>query len=150
MGRRAHRPDPTSRRQVEAMAAYGVPESDIARVVGIDPKTLRKHYREELDVGAIKANSRIAESLYRKALGDGAQSVTAAIFWLKTRAGWKETMVQESRGEVTQIVRHIVNLPEPARNADDWRRQHAPRTIEHDQPTTLIRSLVATNGREPH
>ncbi len=95
MGRRAHKPDPTSRRQVEAMAAYGVPEADIARVVGIDPKTLRKHYREELDVGAIKANSRIAESLYRKALGDGAQSVTAAIFWLKTRAHWKETDVHE-------------------------------------------------------
>ena len=95
MGRRAHRPDPTSRRQVEAMAAYGVPEADIARVITIDPKTLRKHYREEPDVGAIKANSRIAESLYRKALGDGAQSVTAAIFWLKTRARWKETEVHE-------------------------------------------------------
>ena len=95
MGRRAHKPDPTSRRQVEAMAAYGVPETDIARVIGIDPKTLRKHYRDELDVGAIKANSRIAESLYRKALGDGAQSVTAAIFWLKTRARWKETSLHE-------------------------------------------------------
>ena len=91
MGRRAHKPDPFHRRQVEAMAGYGVPESDIARVLAIDPKTLRKHYREELDVGAIKANSRIAESLYRKALGDGAQSVTAAIFWLKTRARWTES-----------------------------------------------------------
>ena len=95
MGRRAHIPEPTGRRQVEAMAAYGVPEADIAKVIGIDPKTLRKHYRAELDVGSVKANSRIAESLYRKALGDGAQSVTAAIFWLKTRAGWKETAVQE-------------------------------------------------------
>ena len=37
MGRRAHKPDQTSRRQVEAMAAYGVHEADIARVVGIDP-----------------------------------------------------------------------------------------------------------------
>jgi hypothetical protein len=77
------------------MAGYGVPEADIARVVGIDAKTLRKHYREELDTGHIKANSRIAESLYRKALGDGPQSVTAAIFWLKTRAHWKETSVHE-------------------------------------------------------
>jgi hypothetical protein len=90
MGRRAHRPEPTGRRQVEAMAAYGVPESDIARVVGIDAKTLRKHYRDELDNGAIKATARVAESLYRKAIGDGAQSVTAAIFWLKTRGRWRE------------------------------------------------------------
>ena len=64
MGRPAHQPDPVSRRQVEAMAAYGVPEADIARVLCIDPKTLRKHYRDELDTGSIKANSRIAESLF--------------------------------------------------------------------------------------
>src|SRR5688500_5029135 len=99
MGRRAHVPDPQTRRQVEAMAAYGVPEVDIARVIAIDPKTRRKHYREERDVGSIKANTKLAESLYRKALGDGAQSVTAAIFWLKTRAGWKETMIQENKHE---------------------------------------------------
>lgn len=112
MGRRAHAPDPVSRRQVEAMAAYGVPEADIARVVGIDPKTLRKHYRDELDLGGVKANSRIAESLYRKAMGDGPQSVTACIFWLKTRAHWKETTVQEHTGAeggpILRIVRHIV------------------------------------------
>ena len=45
-----------------------------------------------------RASARIAEGLYRKALGDGAQSVTAAIFRLKTRAGWKETSVQELNG----------------------------------------------------
>jgi hypothetical protein len=60
-------------------------------VVGIDAKTLRKHYREELDTGHIKATAKVAESLFRKATGEGAQSVTAAIFWLKTRGGWRET-----------------------------------------------------------
>src|SRR5664279_6368859 len=91
MGRKAHRPDPTNRRQVEAMAGYGVPELAIARVIAIDPKTLRKHYREELDTGQIKATAKVAESLFRKATSDGSQSVTAAIFWLKTRGGWRET-----------------------------------------------------------
>jgi hypothetical protein len=33
----------------------------------------------------------VAESLFRKATTDGAQSVTAAIFWLKTRGGWRES-----------------------------------------------------------
>jgi len=55
------------------------------------PKRLRKHYREELDTGHIKATAKVAESLFRKATTDGAQSVTAAIFWLKTRGGWRET-----------------------------------------------------------
>ncbi len=91
MGRPAHRPDATSRRQVEAMTAYGVPELNIASVIGIDPKTLRKHYRHELDNGQVKATAKVAESLFRKATSDGPQSVTAAIFWLKTKGGWRET-----------------------------------------------------------
>ena len=98
MGRRAHRPDDAGRRQVEALAGYGVPEAEIAGVVGIDPKTLRKHYRQELDHGHTKANARVAENLYRKATGEGREAVTAAIFWLKTRAHWKETSVHEVQG----------------------------------------------------
>ena len=98
MARPSHKPDPIVRRQVEAMAGYGVAESDIARVVGLDPKTLRKHYRDELDNGHVKANAKVAENLFRKATGEGREAVTAAIFWLKTRAGWKETALHEVSG----------------------------------------------------
>src|ERR1700716_1505897 len=87
MGRRAHQPDPSQRRQVEAMAAYGIPETNIARVVSIDPKTLRKCYREELDLGETKANAQVAGFLFNAAKNG---NVTAQIFWLKTRARWKE------------------------------------------------------------
>jgi hypothetical protein len=83
-------PDPVTRRRVEAMAAYGIRESDIARVVQTDLETLRMLYRDELDTGSVKANSRVAENLYRKATGDGREAVIAAIFWLKTRAKWSE------------------------------------------------------------
>jgi hypothetical protein len=108
MGRPAHKPDPAIRRQVEAMAAYGVPEADISRVVGVDPKTLRKHYREELDTGQIKANSKVAESLLRKATGEGPQSVTAAIFWLKTRARWKEVVVNEVTHDASDPIKVLM------------------------------------------
>lgn len=91
MGRRAHRPDPALRRQVEAMAAYGIPEIDISRVVGVDPKTLRKHYREELDLGETKANAQVAGFLFNAARTG---NVTAQIFWLKTRAKWRETPLE--------------------------------------------------------
>lgn len=41
----------------------------------------------------------MAQSLFfRKATGDGPQSVTAAIFWAKTRMGWKETVLNEHAG----------------------------------------------------
>lgn len=98
-GRPAHEPTEQSRRQVEAMAGYGVPAEDIGRVLGIDAKTLRKYYREELDTGRVKANSKVAEALYRKATSDGPQSVAAAIFWLKTQAGWRETTHLEHTGK---------------------------------------------------
>lgn len=71
----------------EALAAYGIPEADISGVVGIDPKTLRKHYREELDLGETKANAQVAGFLFNSAKNG---NVTAQIFWLKTRARWKE------------------------------------------------------------
>jgi hypothetical protein len=88
VSRPAYKPDEAHRRQVEAMAAYGIPEPDIARVVGIDPKTLRKHYRDELDLGSTKANAQVAGFLFNSARNG---NVTAQIFWLKTRARWKET-----------------------------------------------------------
>jgi hypothetical protein len=137
MARKAHLPEPVSRRQVEAMAAYGVPEADIARVLGIDPKTLRKHYRDELDTGSIKANSRMAENLYRKAMGDGPQAVTATIFWLKTRAQWKEITVQEqniTHSPILRIVRHIVT---PTPRADD-----VPASLPAPVPVRLIEQVV--------
>ena len=103
MARPAHRPDPVTRRQVEAMAAYGIPEADIAKGVAIDPKTLRKHYRTELDTGAIKATAKVAEFLFRKATTEGPQCVTAAIFWMKTRGGWRETATAPDTGIVPRI-----------------------------------------------
>ena len=88
MSRKAHAPDPVLRRQVETMAAYGIPETDISAVLGIDPKTLRKHYRDELDHAQTKANAQVAGFLFNSARNG---NVTAQIFWLKTRASWKET-----------------------------------------------------------
>jgi hypothetical protein len=120
MGRPSHKPDPELRRQVEALAGFGIPEADIAGLIGVDPKTLRKHYRQELDHGHTKANAKVAENLFRKATGDGRESVTAAIFWLKARARWKETTLNEHTGldgkpieQVSEIRRIIISPLQP-------------------------------------
>ena len=68
-----------------------------------EPKTLRKHYRQELRYGHVKANAKVAENLFRKATGEGRESVIAAIFWMKTRAQWKETQVTEMAGPPPSI-----------------------------------------------
>ena len=81
-------PTEEQRRTVRAMAGYGVPQNDIATLLEIDAKTLRKHFRRELDRGAIEATAKVGQSLFRMAT-EG-QSVAAAIFWMKARAGWRE------------------------------------------------------------
>ena len=102
-GRRGHNPShaPTEAncKQVEALASYGVPQEDIAKVIGISAPTLRIHYAEILATAAIKANSMVAQSLFQKATrGEGPASVTASIFWLKTRARWRERDIHEITG----------------------------------------------------
>ena len=88
-----HKPTADQRSMVESLSGFGIPQEHIAGKIDIDLKTLRKHYRKELDGGVTKANSQVAQSLYKKAveLGD----TTAMIFWLKTRARWSETQKVE-------------------------------------------------------
>jgi hypothetical protein len=93
--------------QVEAMAGYGIPEEDIASVLGIELATLKREYPGELANGHVKANAKVAESLYRKAVGEGRESVTAAIFWLKTRAGWRETSNHELSSTGPIVIRWL-------------------------------------------
>ena len=89
--------------KVEAMAGYGLTAADIARVFDIGVDELKASYSRELAGGQIKANAKVAESLYRKAIGEGRESVIAAIFWLKTRARWREISVHEHVAAQEQI-----------------------------------------------
>ena len=80
-------------------------------MIGIDPKTLRLHYRDELDLASAKANAVVGGALFNKAK---AGDTTAMIFWMKTRAGWKETHGVEHTGkDGGQIVFNTVYEPKP-------------------------------------
>ena len=60
---------------------------DIAYLItpdGIDPKTLREHFRKELDRGAPKANASVSQRLYQRCM---AGDITAIIWWDKMRDG---------------------------------------------------------------
>src|SRR5215469_14830710 len=73
--------------RVRELAGVGVPQDDIARIIGCSPKTLRKRLRDELDLGVAEANATIAGCLFAAAKGG---NVPAMMFWLKTRARWRE------------------------------------------------------------
>ena len=90
MARPVWTPTDAQRRQAETMAAYGIPEADIARVLGVSKPT----------------NSKVADFLFygicggtgKPAFKDERARVTAAIFWMKTRGGWSETSTHRHTG----------------------------------------------------
>lgn len=129
-----HVPTEDQRNTVSAMAAYGIPQKEICSVIGISWETLLKHYRTELDTASAKANSKIAQRLYQKAL-DG--DTASMIFWLKTRARWAETVKQEISG------------------ADGGPVQHDVRTVTIEAeaakhiPSDILDKLIADAGDNP-
>ena len=90
-----HKPTAETCRLVESSSGLGLPHESIAVLIGIDDKTLRKHYRHELDMGKAKANGQIAKTLFSKATGG---DTTALIWWTKTQMRWAETVKQEVTG----------------------------------------------------
>ena len=89
-GRPPYEPTDKDRRVVEMMSGWSIPEERIAKVLRIDPKTLRKHFAEELEVGHAKLEAQLAQNLLRIAQGHDRQSLIATIFALKSRFGWVE------------------------------------------------------------
>lgn len=91
---------------VQVMAGAGMREDQMVLVLinketgkPIDLKTLRKHFRTELDAGHSKADSLVAQGLFKNATTatptyPGGIPV-AQIFWLKTRMRWKPPPTHE-------------------------------------------------------
>src|SRR5450432_392294 len=80
-------PTAEQRLQVKSLAAVGTPHEDIALKIGIrSPKTLRKYFRVELNLGAIEANASVGGALYKSAM---AGSIDAQKYWLERRANWR-------------------------------------------------------------
>lgn len=89
-GRPEHTPTDHTREQVKALAAMGATLFEVSTVMQLSEPTLQKYYATELATGAIQANAKVAQSLYRQATRADKPNVTAAIFWLKARAGWRD------------------------------------------------------------
>ena len=94
-GRPPHLADATTRNKVFMLSTVGTRHEDIATVLNISADTLTKYYHDELAKGRIEANASVAETLFKQAK-EG--NTTAMIFWLKSRAKWKETSQHEISG----------------------------------------------------
>lgn len=116
-GRPSYQPTDADRKQVELLSGIGVPIEQIGLIIGIDKKTVQKHYRDELDVGQAKAMSRVSKRLFEIATGDGRDSLSACIFWLKCRAGWKPPADVEVNIDNSNKTATVINLPSEQEDA---------------------------------
>lgn len=89
-------PGPDQAAQVEKLTALGLSVDDIAAVLRIEPKLLKKYYQYEIDTADKRTNAEVAKIALQMAMSGAVPDMTK--FWLKTRAGWKETKVTEVTG----------------------------------------------------
>lgn len=96
-----YNPTDQDRMVAKMMAASGIPRTEIAKCLndgkGVTEKTMMKYLKDEVNQAATQANAKVAGTLYNQAING---NTTAAIFWLKTRAGWSERQAHSHSGKL--------------------------------------------------
>ena len=82
-----HKPTEKTRAEVSALRSFGHTQEEIASHLHICVDTMIKYYKDELDNSVLRANAKVANKLYRRAVES--DDLQAQIFWLKTRARWR-------------------------------------------------------------
>ncbi|CAN7335335.1 hypothetical protein LJR090_002542 [Bosea sp. LjRoot90] len=78
-GRKPYQPTDRDREKVEVLVAAGLTVEDIARAMSITEPTLRKHYRRELETGALRKRGEMLVALNRAALKGNVAAVKEAL-----------------------------------------------------------------------
>ena len=89
-------------KSVEEMAGRGVSDENIAKTLSINPDTLYDKIKTDQEFSeSIKRGRAKGEDFAANCLNVQMQNgnITAIIFYLKTRHNWKETSVQEHKGD---------------------------------------------------
>lgn len=73
-GRPEFSPSTEERQKVEVLIAGRMSHDDIARVLGITPPTLRKHFKDELATGLAKKRAEVLVALHTSALAGNASA----------------------------------------------------------------------------
>lgn len=106
-GRPEFEPTDKQRGEVEALSVAGFTQDEIAAYLDVDPKTLRLHFRREIDTSLMRTIAHVVGNVLRFAIGAAAQydetgnclraeivpQAWAMCFFLKTRGkrqGWTE------------------------------------------------------------
>ncbi len=80
---------------MRSLSAYGIRQDAIARVLHFrTSKTLRQHFREELDLGAIEAVAEVAQTHYQMA--KSGKYPASTMHFLDKRQRWLEAQSLEA------------------------------------------------------
>jgi hypothetical protein len=104
------------------MAAAGMTERQCANVLDISMTEFKAWYEREYAVGHDRATAMVSANLLRVATDpDHRKCVEAGMYWLNSRAGWKQTSKVELEGKIAaaedtrkQIIDAIVEQLVPA------------------------------------
>jgi hypothetical protein len=124
-----HQPEDDNRQLVANMAAFGIDQDTIAKIIGVSHGTLTTHYRHELSVGQAQLIAAVAGRLAKSAL---AGDTTAAIFILKTRGGWSEKVqIEDMRDANLTIVLNAAGMKMNGHAPQSIKVGHDVLTLEH-------------------
>lgn len=85
-GRPPFKPTAAMRRKVAAATAGGIPQESIALAIGCTAPTLRKHFANELTIGAAAQRVDAMDALFRKAKGGNVAACKAVLVLQAARA----------------------------------------------------------------
>jgi hypothetical protein len=147
----AHKPTKASRLAVKVGISCGTNEDLLALRLGITGKTLRKHYRAEINFGKAMVGADLTESLFKMAMAkkDTPAKITAIIWAQKNLMRWADRISNEHAnadgsplvGNVTNV--NIVTLPDNGRDPELVRRLTASAP-----PMKLIEGKVIKEAKE--
>jgi hypothetical protein len=80
-------PTAAQREIVLAAASRGLPQDVIAAFVGVSESTLKRRCADELSLGVMAANARVAATAFEMATSGNHERMT--MWWLRVRGGWK-------------------------------------------------------------
>jgi hypothetical protein len=109
-GRPQYEPNDKDRTIVRLLCAGGITQERIAVAIGISEKTLRRHYKREILVGATEIDAQAIGALVGAMRGGGKQAVAAAKWWTQSRMGWVEKILVDDGKPADTPMRVIVEL----------------------------------------
>lgn len=93
--------------KIKALAGVGVDKNQIAKMMGINRNIFNsdsgdgKILLEAFEEGLAEGIATVTQSLFNTANDpENRNQVTAAIFWLKNKAGWRDTIEQKTEHDI--------------------------------------------------